>query len=357
MKAYSLFKVGTTWHYRFQVDGKREQKSTRETVQAKADTVAARAHAAAVLRSRGEEPCPTLRELVVLWLAAHAMTAGQAHLKSLETFGRRHLYDLGDVLLSDLTTARVEEARSRHLLDHARASANHWLACLTLLVHWAVRRHMIREISWSVKRLSVQKKPRRTLPMSSAMKWLEQIDKITTPSMARAIRLAFFVGLRENEAVGARWEWVDWEHHIYTPGKTKGKEAKPRAIPGWLIEALLPHRKPQGLICPGPKGKAYSLGMMAKVMRKANTLTKQVGITPHRLRGTYLTTLSELGVPIQDIQAMAGHADVRTTMAYLETDINRVHRAQDELGKRLGFPRRGSGEPRKPTKARHSLTR
>ena len=38
------------------------------------------------------------------------------------------------------------------------------------------------------------------------------------------------------------------------------------------------------------------------------------GATPHVLRHTYLTMLGETGTNIKTIQAIAGHADIQTTM-------------------------------------------
>ena len=73
---------------------------------------------------------------------------------------------------------------------------------------------------------------------------------------------------------------------------------------------------------------------------------KRIGIgdmDDARLRGTYATLLSEEGVPVQDVQRALGHKDVRTTLRYLEVDMQRVARAQIRLAQRLGMGRRESG--------------
>lgn len=64
MRGPSLFRVGQVWHYRYQLDGQRVQRSTRETLRLRAELVAEDAWEAAKLRARGQEPEPTLRELV-----------------------------------------------------------------------------------------------------------------------------------------------------------------------------------------------------------------------------------------------------------------------------------------------------
>jgi integrase len=80
-------------------------------------------------------------------------------------------------------------------------------------------------------------------------------------------------------------------------------------------------------------------------MAKVNVQLGIKGLTPHRLRGTYATLLSEMGVPVQDIQKIMRHKDIKTTMAYLETNLERVRKAQNDLAQRTGMARRKSGAP------------
>lgn len=345
MKSYALFRVGSVWHYRFQVDGLRTQKSSGKTVRLEADLVADEAFRAAVARSHGDEPCPRLRQLVLLWLDAHQRTASPAHLKAVGIFGRLHLYGLDEVLAKDLTTAQVEAARSEHLQTHAPASGNHWLNTLRLLMNWARKRRMLRERMWDVCNVKIQKKPRVRLPVAMTTTWLKAFDKAAKPQMRVIIRLALACGLREMEAVRARWEWFDWQRQTYTPGATKGREAVPIPLPAWLVGYLEPHRKAQGLICVNPFGKPYAEGYLRTVMARANAKTGLKGLTPHRLRGTYCTELLEAGVPMPDVQKVMRHKDIKTTLRYYETDMAHVVRGLDEISRKSKLDGRGNGEP------------
>lgn len=342
--SYHLFRVEKVWHYRFQMNGERVQRSTRETVRKRAEEVAAKAYDEAKLWARGTDPIPTLADLVKDWLKVHDKTASDAHLKSVETFGRLHAYQLGDMLISTLTTAEVELARNRHLETHAPATANHWLSVLKLVVNWAVGRKVIPSLPWKVKMLKVQKKPRVMLPVPSAKAWFEAVDRATatSPNVATCIRLMFGLGLRELEAAGARWEWIDWERQTYTPGKTKGREAEPVPMPMWLILHLQPKAKQHGLIAPARQigegfAKPYTPGYSRKAMRAANDECGMRGLTPHRLRGTFATMLSEAGVPIQTIQAVMRHKDPMTTMKYLEKNLELAVRAQAAIAEKTGL--------------------
>jgi integrase len=349
---YSLFLVGHVWHYRYKLPGMpRVQKTTGETVRRKADQVASDAYEAAKLRARGEQPCPTVSGLVSQWLESRPNNPSAAYVRSIETFGRCHLYDLAGMLLSEVRSSHVQEARKQHLLDHAPASANHWLSNLKMLFNWAVESRMIKLREWKVKLLRFQRKPKIILSPSDTMQWLEAVDHVASKHMATIIRIALGTGLREMECAGARWEWFDWDAAIYRPGITKGKEAKPRPLPPWLVAYLKPKAKRQGWVAPAPKGEPFSPGHMRRVMMKANARVGIKGLTPHRLRGSYITQLLAAGVPPRDVQEAVGHADVRTTFGYSETNLDRVRVGQDEIAARAGMSGRKMGAPRHSNKA------
>ncbi|WP_114810824.1 tyrosine-type recombinase/integrase [Paraburkholderia kururiensis] len=233
-----LFLVGRVWHYRFQADGRRWQRSTGETVRRRAEIVAAQAAEDARRAALGLEPIPTLRELVRQWIAVHELVVSASHLKGMYEFGRLHLYDLGELKIDVISTSRVEAARAQHLRGHSPTTANHWLRLLRLLFRWAVRRRLIAEVSWTVKPIKTQKRPRAILPAAHALEWLAAVDQQGRPSASCGIRLMLGLGLREAEVRTARWEWIDWERQTYTPGRTKGREAAPVPLPDWLAAYL-----------------------------------------------------------------------------------------------------------------------
>jgi integrase len=347
---YSLFPVGPRriLHYRFSVPGlPRRQHSTKETKRGAARQIAEEALEAAKLRARGLEPCPTVEGLVGQWLVAHATSVGEQHLKAVETFGRLHLYGLRSLKLSEVFTRHVEEARAEHKTTHAAASCNHWLNNLRMLFNWAIRRQMIRVREWHVKQLRFQRRPRVILSPSLWRPYLQAVDQVATPSMQRVIRIAMGTGLREMECAGARWEWIDWEGRVYRPGKTKGKEAKPRPMPDWLMAYLKPMAKKSGWIAPAPKGSPFSPGRMRMVMKQANAIASMPPLTPHRLRGSYCTMLLAMGMAPGDVQEVMGHVDIRTTLSYYEKDVERVRAGMNELASKAGMRWRKAGEATK----------
>lgn len=344
----SLFRIGDgkVWHYRFQVAGKRVQRSTRLTSREKAEAVAGRAYADAVTRANGGQPVPTLLELFEEWQTVRGPVASAAHRRSVDVVKRLHLYDLGELPVCDISTLHIEKARNQHLVEHKPTSANHWLRVLKLIVNWAVKREILPRLPWRVAMLKVQKRPRAILPLTVAMDWFSHVDTSTprAPEVGIAVRMMFGVGLRESEAASARWEWIDWQRGTYTPGITKGREADPLPMPQWLIEHLAPRRKDEGLIAPRADGSPLPPGFARRPMEQANAKCSIKGLTPHRLRGSFATLLSEAGANIQSIQAAMRHKSPLTTMGYLEKNMATVAHAQEQIAAKMGFMRRDRGE-------------
>jgi len=334
----TVFLEGRIWHYRFQRDGARIQRSTGETDQVRAEAVAWAAW-------DGRSPIPTLKQLAWMWLDAREGIVSQKYYDGVKTIAKLHLYQLADTKIDRIRTADIEAARKRYLRKHSKGSANLWLSAIRMLFNWAAAkgRKLIQEVSWSVPKIRTQKKPRVLLPQSRAATWLSAVDRLAGEGrwgLATAIRLMLGLGLRESEALSARWEWLDLERGIYTPGKTKGKEAAPIAVPAWLIQHLSACKVARkGLIVPSPyrRQKAYRPGATRHLIMRANAETGVAGVTPHRLRGTYATLLSEHGVPVQDIKAVLRHKDLRTTVGYLEVDLSRVAKAQERIAENMGI--------------------
>lgn len=342
----ALFKEGKNWHYRFQVAGKRVQRSTRTSSKSKAEPIAERAYADAVLLTNGGKPVPTLSALIGQWLHVQGPVISAAHARSVDAFRRLHMQDLADRPINEITTAVVEAARNEHLLTHAPASVNHWLRILKLVVNWAVKCEVIPRLPWKVRELKLQKRPRTILPIDSAAEWFAAVDRNAPKSsgIQVAVRLMLFLGLRESEAISARWDWIDWARGTYTPGITKGREAEPLPMPEWLVNYLEPLRKADGPIVSKDNGSVFAPGFARKAMQSANSECSTKGITPHRLRGTIATLMSENGVPIQTIQKFLRHKSHLTTMAYLEKNMATAARAQNEIIEKIGFSWRESGE-------------
>lgn len=339
---YSLFKIGKIWHYRFQIGGKSTQRTTRQVKMSLADGIAALAFEAAQQAWQGKRLSPTINELASQWLEVHKRRTSQSYHSSVDVFRRLHLYELDGHLVCDITTSMVEKALNCHLADHALDSGNQWLKTLRMLTHWAIARRALEVMPWKVPLIKVQKRPRVVLPSSKTVPWLQAIDQVCArdPSIATAVRLMLGIGLREMEAAGARWEWLDWERGTYTPGETKGKEATALPVPAWLMTHLKEIRHRAGsspFITWSKKGRRHKPGYARRSILHANKMLEIKGITPHRLRGTYATALVEQGLAPRMVQQLMRHRSLNTTIGYMEDNLALAIQAQEAIAKKNGM--------------------
>lgn len=342
----TVFLRGRLYHYRFRLAPlARVQRSTREKDKRRAQAIANLAYAAALVRVNGGVIIPTLDTLIAEWEEVRGPVASASHRRGIGTFKRNHLYGMGPLTIDQLDTRRVEVARNKHLATRKPASGNHWLRILNLLVNWAVKSNVLPKRPWNVAMLPEQKTPRQILPLTLTDAWFSAMDVATkrNPSVAIAVRLMYGLGLRESEAATARWEWIDQQRRTYTPGITKGKEAVPLPMPGWLFDYLQERHQVAGLIAPSRRGGHLPAGYSRHALRKANEATGLTGITAHRLRGTFGTLLSEEGVPVQTVQAMMRHEDSATTLRYLEINMGTASAAQDRIESKVRFGGRDLG--------------
>lgn len=350
-----LFKVGKIWHYRFQAEGiPRQQRTTGCSVKGEAEAVAWKAYEEAKIRSRGNEPAPTLKQLVGRWLDSHPARVSEdsrgvvslGHWKNVEMFGRLWIEDLKDVKVDRLTTELVMLARKQFQEGRAQKSANNWLQTLNLLGNWARECKLLppmEPLPWTVEFIPIKKVKRPIVPVARMKEFLEAFDEQCQVLGARvAVRLMLGLGLRAGEALGMRREWWDWERGTYTPGDTKGGEADPIAAPQWLVaylKATVGTQAGMGLLIPNPKtGKAYRKdSFMRRYLPRACEKLDLQRITQHRLRGSWVTNLLRSGTPPSEVQKGARHAELETTMGYYEDDLQVLRDHQEKMAKQAGL--------------------
>ena len=354
-----LWKRDGIYQYRFQVGGVRVQRSTGTSVKGQAETIALKAWNDAKDRKTGTY-IPTLSELRENWLRVHADEVSLGHWSNVEKWDP---HGIQDVRIDRLSTELVEMARGMHREGPGRSSEKRadatvagWMRILNLLVNWGIKRGFIQSKPYNVPIQKAQKKPKKILPLSIVKDWLAAVDAhARNPQVGMAVRLMIGLGLRESEALGSRWEWIDWESKHYTPGRivggtfrTKGKTAVPVDIPDWLYSDLLNLRgdAPRlGLILPWKKldkdGNTIEVPHPSTFtrasMRAANKDMSTAGVTAHRLRGTWITHHLRRGTPLKEVQAMARHAEESTTNSYYEAASEVRKKAQEDLAKEMGL--------------------
>ena len=149
-------------------------------------------------------------------------------------------------------------------------------------------------------------------------------------------------GAREQEVMHAHYSDIDFQDGIYnvTMKKTwnpKGYKEREIPIPAHLVEALRERKKTatSKLIFPTPQGKPNG-----HMLRNLLAVVKEAELDGHwelhKWRKTYATLQARDGVDIRILQIRLGHADVETTIAYLEGEDARSERSQKQVSTTFG---------------------
>lgn len=165
----------------------------------------------------------------------------------------------------------------------------------------------------------------------------EQIVKVLKAAEAhgRDIHLVFalgiYAGLRKNEIVSAKWEWVRFHQgFIEVPkqdGDFKSKSRRRREIPlASKLREVLERYRPDpaaGYICmPETSQGSWRYrwefdGPFQKVLKAADvTEVDGEAVTPHTLRHTFASTLVMGNVSVYKVAEYLGHTDVKVTRIY-----------------------------------------
>ena len=149
---------------------------------------------------------------------------------------------------------------------------------------------------------------------------LIQANRATNPQVATLIRLMVGLGLRESEALEARWKWLDPTQRTYTVGRSKTRTPRTIPVPSWLWSHILDMPKAlSDFICPCPDGTAHR-GQFTKItLARAAKDLRIIGITPHSLRRTFATLHAQAGTSLADLQGMMGHTSPVLTLLYPES--------------------------------------
>lgn len=170
----------------------------------------------------------------------------------------------------------------------------------------------------------------------SGQEMLALLSAISSPLYRATAMTMYGAGLRITEACRLEVGDIDSRRGVI---HVRGKGGRPRYVmlSDTLLRALrgywAANRPPRPYLFPGPDPrKPIDARSVREAIRTAVItagLTKKV--TPHVLRHSFATHLHELGTDIRTIQALLGHASLRTTMRYIGVSRATVARTESPL--------------------------
>lgn len=160
------------------------------------------------------------------------------------------------------------------------------------------------------------------LSAEEAVAMLDQADA-HSPRLGALVSLLTYNGVRIDEALAANVSDYTYQrgHRVLRIVRKGGKQATAPLNPTTVrtLDSYLSGRSsgPLFLDRSGTARLAYSTAfeLIQRLAKKAG-VAAAASITPHSFRHTFITESLAAGVPLQDVQDAAGHADPRTTRRY-----------------------------------------
>jgi site-specific recombinase XerD len=182
------------------------------------------------------------------------------------------------------------------------------------------------------------------LPVVLSGSEVESLFAAMSNPMFRAIAMVMYgAGLRVSEACVLEVTDIDSARGLLHIRHGKGDRERYAMLGERLLAALRTYwaamRPPRPYLFPGADPRKPitpdSVRVAIKGAVEACRITKRV--TPHVLRHSFATHLLDAGTDVRVIQALLGHASIRTTMRYTQVSRAKVAKTQSPLDV-LGTP-------------------
>jgi integrase len=191
-----------------------------------------------------------------------------------------------------------------------------------------------------VQRYKVTKKKRNRSDFLSK----EEVDRLLEAANAYSQQmhwlflLCIFAGLRKNEVVNTRWEWLDFRAKKIKLSEHDGfqlKDAEERIIPmsKHIKDAMQPHAKSEGFVFESGRKSEGKWRYRWDPDRSFATIVASANVpraTFQLLRITFGSLLVQQNVSIYKVAEWMGHSKVTTTQKYYagleesDEDIDRI---------------------------------
>ncbi|SCK43563.1 tyrosine-type recombinase/integrase [Streptomyces sp. WMMB 322] len=300
----------------------------------------------------------TVKNAVEDWLAYGLTRVAPVTVEKYTILCQRHVIPaLGARKLRDLSADDVD----KWLADKARTLSTDTLRVIRSCLNRAVKRAMVRD---KVKRNVVELcsiptgqagRPSKALTLAQAEAVL---DAAADTSMHAYIVVSLLTGARTEELRPLAWEHVDlvgmpdanppvppylavWRS-VRAGGDTKTRKSRRTlALPGRCVEVLTEHRQAQerrrakageewserGLVFASEAGTELDAANVRRAFRrvlKAVDGLDPAEWTPRELRHSFVSLLSDSGVPLEEISRLVGHSSTAVTEKVYRKQIRPV---------------------------------
>jgi integrase/recombinase XerD len=239
--------------------------------------------------------------------------------------------------LNEISRGDILEYRdSRATKVDSPVTLNSEITMIRAFLYWCIEFKGLRENPASkIKPRQVLQKPPTVYSDEELTLMLKHANEVE----GALLLTCCYTGMREQEICFLTWSDVDLKKKLlrvsakpvygFTP---KTWEERDIEMSDRLVEAFkkLPHQHPW--VFPTTRGKRHA--HIYKIVERVATRAGIKDAHPHKFRSTFLTRLLQSGCDIANVQALAGHKNIKTTQRYLgvSTQLRR------EAVNRLNYP-------------------
>jgi len=190
---------------------------------------------------------------------------------------------------------------------------------------------------WDVQRIPFPRYRRRKLPQVPHREQLLGLFRALRSVKYRAILISCYAsGLRIGEACRLLPEDIDATRRVIRVRQGKGCKERYTLLPQRLLEMLRCYwrlYRPEGWLFPGATAEGHICpDTVRQVFRKARD---EAGLgrwcTPHTWRHAFATHLLEAGTDLVVLQALLGHASIKTTSIYTHVSLEHLQKTPSLL--------------------------
>jgi integrase len=239
--------------------------------------------------------------------------------RSIGTIGRRDVKDLmEDVKSGKFTKKQVANANGREV------AANRVRAILSSMFRYAIEKEWMETNPCQYVKPYRERSRDRVLTRDEIYTWWNKLEECPiSPTTGNALRLMLITGQRSSDLLRAEWVDIHWNEALWVVPAHKTKNGKPNKIPlsafAGLILGFQQHvARASPFLFPSPRSADSPIGLTA-LSRASNRARSVMGIahwTPHDLRRSAITWMSELGAPAEILRKILNHAENSVTDRY-----------------------------------------
>lgn len=234
-----------------------------------------------------------------------------------------------DFFGDDMPMSRIDKAKIDSFIDHLKekgnsnATINRKLAALSKMLTIALHEGAI------LKRPHMERKKESegrlewwTVDMEkNALAWCEQMGR---HDLADFIQVSIDTGMRISETLRVRKRDIDWDQGNGLLFVWESKSGKSRSIPLTRRAAAIYKRRLDA------EDRAFIMTKWT-VTHWWRQMIEHIGAegmgTPHTLRHTFCSRLVQRGIPLKEVQELAGHSSLSVTMRYAKLAPKNLARA------------------------------